>query len=161
MNSRFDKYLKLLYQDDSTEEVVNQAMDELHKTFAALTQEEQKYANIFLHDIQRGDVIVEEEKSLRDYITEYQSKAKDDQIHHFSSAFGLDEAKLRNMMSLSLTEKNINEFGRFDELYKTFDKTKAKAYFEKAEGTKLIPPKVNMKMDSLLRKFILQGGFEL
>lgn len=62
MNSRFDKYLKLIRQEGSSEESIEQAKAELHKTFAALTQEEQKYANIFLHDIERGDVIAETEK---------------------------------------------------------------------------------------------------
>lgn len=161
MNSRFDKYLKLIHQDDATVEAQEQALTELHKTFAALSQEEQKYANIFLHDVQRGDVVVEDGKSLRDYITDYLYRAKNDQIHQFAETFGIDEDKLRNMMGLNLSENNINEFGRFDELKRTFDKVKAKAYFELAEGIKLIPPKVNMKMDNLLRDFILKGGFEL
>lgn len=161
MNSRFDKYLKLLNQDGATEELIQQAKEELHKTFAALSQEEQKYANIFLHDIERGDVVAEDGKTLRDYITEYQYRAKDDQIHRFASVFGLDEEKLRNMMSLNLTENNINEFGRLDELKKSVDKAKAKAFFEAYEQTKLIPPKVNMKTDQLIRSFILSGGFEI
>lgn len=161
MNSRFEKYLKLLRQEGSSEELIEQAKSELHKTFAALTQEEQKYANIFLHDIERGDVIVEDGKTLRDYITEYQYRAKDDQIHRFSSVFGLDEEKLRNMMSLNLTESTINEFGRFDELKKSVDKNKAKIFFEWRDKVKLIPPKVNMKTDQLLRSFILSGGFEI
>lgn len=161
MNSRFDKYLKLIRQEGSSEESIEQAKAELHKTFAALTQEEQKYANIFLHDIERGDVIAEDGKTLRDYITEYQFRAKDDQIHRFATIFGLDEDKLRNMMGLNLNEATINEFGRFDELKKSVDKPKAKAFFEAYEQTKLIPPKVNMKTDQLLRQFILTGGFEV
>ena len=161
MNSRFDKYLKLIRQEGSSEESIEQAKAELHKTFAALTQEEQKYANIFLHDIERGDVIAEDGKTLRDYITEYQFRAKDDQIHRFATIFGLDEDKLRNMMGLNLNEATINEFGRFDELKKSVDKSKAKAFFEAYEQTKLIPPKVNMKTDQLLRQFILTGGFEV
>lgn len=161
MNSRFDKYLKLIRQEGSSEESIEQAKAELHKTFAALTQEEQKYANIFLHDIERGDVIAEDGKTLRDYITEYQFRAKDDQIHRFATIFGLDEDKLRNMMGLNLNEATINEFGRFDELKKSVDKSKAKAFFEAYEQTKLIPPTVNMKTDQLLRQFILTGGFEV
>ena len=161
MNSRFDKYLKLINQGDATGDLVEQALNELHKTFAALTQEEQKYASIFLHDIQSGDVIVEKDKSLRDYITEYQYKAKDDQIRRFATLLGLDEARLRDMISLNLTEANINEFGRFDELRKSVDKSKAKAYFESLDGVSLIPPKVNMKTDKILREFILSGGFEI
>ncbi len=65
---------------------------------------------------------------------------------------------LRNIMSLRLNEANINEFGRYEELKKTVDKAKAKAYFEKNEGVKISPPKVNIKVDNLLREFILSGG---
>lgn len=161
MNSRFEKYLKLLNLEGASAEAVEQAETELHKTFSTLSQEEQKYANIFLHDIQRGDVAISEGKTLRDYITEYLSKAKDDQIHRVAVALGVDEVKLRTIMSLRLNSTNINEFGRYDDLKKTVNKAKAKEYFEKIEGTKIIPPKVNVKVDNLLREFILGGGFEI
>ena len=159
MNSRFVKFIKVLDGGDTTE--INKAVEELHKTFAALSQEEQKYANIFLHDIQRGDVNLTEGKTIRDYISEYLSKAKDDQIHKISVVLGLDEKKLRDIMSLHLNSSNLNEFGRYDDLKKTVDKAKAKEYFEKIEGAKIIPPKVNIKVDNLLREFILNGGHEI
>lgn len=161
MNSKFDKYIKLLSVEGTTKEAIEQAETELHKTFATLSQEEQKYANIFLHDIQRGDVKVAEGKSLRDYINEYLSKERNDQIHRISVAIGVDENMLRNVMGLKLNENNLNEFGRYDELKKTVDKAKAKEYFEKVEGTKIIPPKVNVKVDKLLRDFIINGGYEI
>ena len=161
MNSRFEKYLKTLHSDEASEDLKEQALNELHKSFATLNQEEQKYANIFLHDVQRGDVVVEEGKTLRDYITEYQFKAKNDQIHRFADTIGIDEDKLRGMMGLKLTEMNINEFGRLDELKNTIDKSKAKAYFENKEGIKLNPPKVNIRIDKFVREFILKGGFEI
>lgn len=160
MNSRFEKYLKNLHQADVTEEQLQASLDELHKSFATLTQDEQKYAEIFLHDVQRGEVVVEDGKTLRDYITEYQYKAKNDQIHSFAVAFGLDEDLLKNMMQLNLTEANIDEFGRFDKLKQSVDKAAAKACLEKIEGKAIIPPKVNMKVDKILRKFILTGGFD-
>lgn len=160
MNSRFEKYLKLLYQGTDAG-AIKQAEDELHKTFATLTQEEQKYANIFLHDIQSGDVAPVDGKTLRDYITEYMTRAKDDQLHRLAVVLGLDEDKLRAIMALHLDERMINEFGRFDALKATVDKQKAKAYFEKIEGKPIIPPKVPMKIDKLLREFILSGGFDI
>lgn len=160
MNSRFEKYLKNLHQADITEEQLQASLDELHKSFATLTQDEQKYAEIFLHDVQRGEVVVEDGKTLRDYITEYQYKAKNDQIHSFAVAFGLDEDLLKNMMQLNLTEANIDEFGRFDKLKQSVDKAAAKAFLEKIEGKAIISPKVNMKVDKILRKFILTGGFD-
>ena len=79
MNSRFEKYRKALSVGDPAD--VEKASQELHNTFASLTQEEQKFANIFLRDIETGDVIIEPGKSLRDYINEYMTRAKDDQIH--------------------------------------------------------------------------------
>lgn len=161
MNSRFEKYMKLLQLDGATQESIDQAEAELHKTFAMLSQEEQKYADIFLHDIQRGDVQVEAGKTFRDYVTEYLSKAKNDQVHRISSVLGLNETMLRNMMSLKLNANSINEFGRFDELKRTVDKAKAKQYFESVEGIKIIPPKVNVKVDNLLREFILSDGVDI
>lgn len=161
MNSRFDKYIKLLHIDGTSKDALEQAETELHKTFARLSQEEQKYANIFLHDIQRGEVKISENKTFRDYINEYMAKSKDDQIHRIAAALGVDESTLRNLMSLKLNDANINEFGRYDELKKTINKAKAKEYFEQIEGIKIIPPKVIVKVDKLLREFILSGGIEI
>ena len=158
MNSRFEKYLKLLTQEGIDGEALQQAEEELHKTFATLTQEEQKYANIFLHDIQRGDAKALVGKTLRDYITEYMAHAKDDQIHQFALLFGLDENLLRDLMSRNLSEATINEFGRFDQLKQTVDKAKARVYFEKLEGKSIVPPKIPQKIDKWLRDFILMNG---
>ncbi len=161
MNSCFKKYLKLRAQDGADEKRLEEVTTELHKSFASLTQEEQKFANIFLHDIERGDIIPQPDKTLRDYITEYQCRAKDDQIHRFATSIGVDEEKLRTMMALHLNEANINEFGRFDELKKTLDKMKAKTYLEKVEGQEVKLYRVNREVDNLLRKFITQGSFEV
>ncbi len=161
MNSRFDKYMKLLHLNGATQEAIEQAETELHKTFATLSSEEQKYANLFLHDMQRGEAVLTEGKTLRDYITEYQLKAKDDQIRKIVVALGVDEAMLRKLMDLRLNPTNINEFGRYDELNETVNKERAKEYFQQIEGTKIILPKVNIKVDKLLRAFILSGGFEI
>jgi type I restriction enzyme R subunit len=159
MNSRFEKYKKALFSENPAE--AENAKAELHKTFASLTQEEQKYANIFLHDIESGDAAIEEGKTLRDYINEYVEKAKNDQIHRVASLLGLDEEMLRSMMALKIDESNINEYGRLDNLKATVDKARAKAYFEAIENTKVAPPKVNIKVDKLLRDFIVSGGYEI
>ncbi len=161
MNSRFDKYLKLLRTDGAESETLKKAEDELHKTFATLSQEEQKFANIFLHDIQSGDVIPIEGKTFREYVTEYATKAKDDRIHRVSDALGLDEKMLRALMAQRVTDDNINEFGRFDALKSTVNTAKAKAYFEAISGQKLPLPKVNIRVDQLLRDFIIKGGYDI
>jgi len=161
MNSRFDKYLKLLNQNGVSGELIEQAKNELHKTFATLTQEEQKYANILLHDFERGDIVIEENRTFRDYIVEYLSKAKNGQIYQVVRYLGVDETKLKRMMSLKVSENTINEYGRFDDLITTVDKIKTKAYFDKTEKLAIPQYKVNMRVSELLRKFIVSGGFDI
>lgn len=158
MNSRFEKYLKKLNEGA---EDLQAAEIELHSTFAILTQEEQRCAELFLHDIQQGNVQPQPGKTLRDYITEYMENAKNDQIHRLSAALGMNEDMLRKMMSLHVAEENINEYGRYDDLKKTVDITKAQAYFEAKEGHTMILPMVHAKADKFLREFILSGGFDV
>ncbi|WP_017396218.1 type I restriction endonuclease subunit R [Acinetobacter haemolyticus] len=157
MNSRFTKYLKALHDSEKTISV-EEALNELHKSFAALTHDEQRIANIFLHDVQRGDVKLQEAKSFRDYITEYQFKAKEDEIHAIATSFGLDESKLRHLISAHVNENNINEFARFDALLNTVDKTKAKQYFEQEDGKSIPPFKVNVKVAAFLKEFVLKNS---
>lgn len=157
MNSRFKKYIKALQDGAETAAV----LDELHKSFATLTQEEQKYANIFLHDVQNGDVVVDEGRTLRDYITKYMTSAKNDQIHRFATAIGVDETILRSFMQSKITEANINEFGKFDTLKATVDTEKVKTFLEMIEGKPIKKFQINMKIDQMLRRFILEGGFDI
>ncbi len=74
---------------------------------------------------------------------------------------GIDEEKLRRMMELTITTATINEFGRYDDLKATIDKSKAKAYLESLSGTTVKMKDVNIKIDKLLRAFIFEGGFDL
>ncbi|MFT7034856.1 MAG: type I restriction enzyme R subunit [Cyclobacteriaceae bacterium] len=161
MNTRFEKYLRTLNDGNQNQEDLQETLDELHKTFASLTQEEQKFAGIFIRDIQRGDAQIIAGKSFKDYIIEYQSSAKSDQIHKISQIFGLDETKLRAMIASGVTENNLNEFGRFDELKETINKAKAKEYIQKMEGKEVPQHKVNIKAQALLKQFVIEGGFEI
>jgi type I restriction enzyme R subunit len=161
MNSRFEKYIITLRKTGVDPIQLQSTLDELHKSFASLTQEEQKYANIFIHEVQKGTINIENGKSFREYITEYQYNAKNDQVKKVATILGLDEKQLRILMESNLNETNINQFGRFDSLKNTVDKEKAKVYFEKLEGKSIPPFKVNIKVQNLLQKFIIEGGFEV
>lgn len=161
MNSRFDKFLKNLKDKNVDPQELQITLDELHKTFASLTQEEQKFANIFIHDVQSGIAKLENGKTFREYITEYQFNAKNEQIKKIVKTLGVDEMKLRKLIDLGINKSNINDYGRFDELKKTVDRTKAKEYFEKVEAVTLPPFKVNIRIHNLLEKFIIEGGFEI
>jgi type I restriction enzyme, R subunit len=161
MNSRFDKFLKNSTKENIDAIELQNTLDELHKSFAFLTQEEQKYANIFIHDVQSGVAKLEKDKKFREYITEYQYNAKNDQIKKIATILGLEETKLRNLMDIGINEIYINEYGRFDELKNTVDKVKAKEYFEKLENAPIAAFKVNIKVHNMLQKFIIEGGFEI
>lgn len=155
MNSRFDKYLKELnqHQDQASIELT---LNELHKSFSSLTQSEQKYAKLFLHDLQRGDAQMIENHSFRDYINTYKNSAENAQLNAVVNALGLDHNLLSALMAGNVNEKNLNNFGRFDALKDTVDKTKAKAYFEKLDGVVISPFKLNIRIDKFLKQFILE-----
>jgi type I restriction enzyme R subunit len=159
MNSRFDKFIKELKKGDIDQTELQNTLDELYKSFATLTQEEQKYANLFIRDVQNGVAKLESGKTFREYITEYEFNAKNDQIKRISTMLGLDETKLRTLMASGVTEININEYGHFDELKNTVDKNKAKEYFEKLEGMTIPPFKINIRVHNLLQRFIIEDGF--
>ena len=158
MNANFKKWLKCLEQDD---EGLAAAREELHRSFASLSQDDQRFAELFLHDVERGDVALEDGKTLRDYITSYARKAKNAQVERIVEALGIDGELLATMAALDLTESNINEFGRFDDLKDSVDKARAKAFFEQKEGKTLPLFKVNTRAAALLKKFILEGGFDI
>ena len=99
----------------------------------------------------------------------YLAAAKTAQIDEIVNLLGKTEeenitafkSKLSRMMNAGITETNINDFGRFDDLKQCVDKAKAKAYFEELEGASISPFGVNMKIDTLLQDFVISGGFDL
>lgn len=159
MNSRFEKYLRDLEQDNISPEELKQSLNDLHKSFAYLSAEEQKYANIFLHDIESGSIKLESGKSFREYITDYQLNNKLMQVESLHSAIGVDKLMLKDFLTSDVTD--LNGFGRFSKLLKTIDKDVAKAYFEKRKGKSLSKFVVNRDATNLLREFVLKGGFDI
>ncbi|MDP3439045.1 MAG: hypothetical protein Q8R95_05555, partial [Azonexus sp.] len=159
MNSRFEKYLKVLQSGDEQAKEITLA--DLHRSFTSLSQEDQKLAEIFLHDIQRGDMQIDPSRSFRDYLTDYKTQARNKEIAAIVSYLGLDPTKLIALINTHLTEANLNEYGRFDDLRETVDQQKAKAYFEGMEGKALPMFRVNIKAAKLLSDFLLRGGIEL
>lgn len=158
MNSNFVKWLKALNSNDPTIEAIT---EELHRSFAALSKEDQRLAEMFLHDIESGDVFIDETRTLRDYITSYAKKEKDDQIDHLVSFLGVDRELLEDFLRRDVNETNLDEFGKFGELKATVDEKRAKESFEALEGKPISRFKVNMKVNALLTRFILQGGFNI
>ena len=148
MNSRFEKFIKDLNNSEISVSEKEQTLNELRKAYARLTQTQQKYAEIFLRDIERGEAKLEQGKDFMDYIVEYQQNAENDKIKQIANAFGLDETLLRNIMNSEFS------MAKFNRLKETIDKDKAKAYLEKLEGAKISKPKVNIKTHNVLMAFI-------
>jgi len=157
MNTRFEKFLKVLQGGDA--QARETTLADLHRSFTSLSQEDQKLAEIFLHDIQRGDVQIDPLRTFRDYLTDYKIQADNQQIAALVSCLGLDQSKLVALLGTHLTDANLNEFGRFDALRATVDHAQARAYFEAQEGKSLPPFKVNAKAAALLRDFLLRRPF--
>ena len=153
MNSRFDKYLKELNEHHNSANIET-TLNELHKSFASLTQSEQKYAKLFLHDLQRGDAKLIADHTFRDYINIYKDNAESAQLNAVVNALGLDKGLLIALMADNVHDRNINDFGRFDALKETVDKAKAKAWFEKQDGETIPLFKLNIRIDQFLKQFI-------
>lgn len=161
MNSRFEKWKKQLEQPDISQETLDATLEELHKSFAFLSQEEQKYANLFLHDVQTGDVKLQEGVTFQDYIYQYRNNVKNEQVHKLHRYFGIEEGLVYQMLDSNVTKDNLNEYGRFDALKATVVKEKAVEYYTKKEGKKVPLFRVNNRVNSLLTEFLLEGGKDI
>ena len=121
IDSKFQKFIKNLYMEGPGSEITKSALEELCKTFATLSQKDQRTALIILHDIQSGDLHLDKGKTIYDYIAEYQISELHKQIMTLSEATGLNPSQLINIMSCDVNEQNLNEFNRFENLKLTLD----------------------------------------
>lgn len=156
MNSRFDKYLKSL--ELGNKEDIDNTLKDLHQSFSMLSQEEQKYANIFIHDIQAGNVKICPDKGFKEYLYEYMKKAEDEKITYVVDILGCSEVPLRHLMEHRVTEENIADYGIFDELKESVDIEKASLLFRNYYGENYDPALNRMYIDTFLRAVILEDG---
>lgn len=158
MNHNFQRYIKALEQPNVSEKELSDLLNDLSASFSSLPQEEQRFAEIFMHDVQSGNITLEPNKTFRDYITEYMTTEKEFKINAAVLALGLNETLFKQMLDLRLSEKNIDEFGRFTDLKKSVDKSKAKIYFEDKLKHPMPMYKLNIEIHNFLLKFILSNG---
>lgn len=161
MNSRFEKWKKQLGQPDISPEELEKTLEELHKSFAFLSQEDQKYANLFLHDVQTGDIVLQNGVTFRDYIAMYRNNAQKEEVHRLHEYLGVSEQLMLNFLDSDVTRDNLNAYGRFDALKGTVLKEKAQAYFTQIDGKKMPMFRVNNRVNEFLTDFILSGGKNL
>ena len=143
MNDRFTKWLKNI---GSMEEAA--ALEELHHSFATLSKEDQKFAELFLHDVQSGDIELDPSLALSDYIADYKQKDANDKVEKVIQNLSLDGDLLRAMLARKYTRENL-DLGRLNSLKATVDREKAKVYFNEERMIFL-----NKRIDEFLREFI-------
>ena len=143
MNARFEKWLKTI---GGIEEAA--ALEELHHSFATLSKEDQKFAELFLHDVQSGDIKLDPNLALSDYITTYKQKDANDKVLKVIKGLGLDGDLLRALLARKYTSENL-DLGRLNDLKKTVDREKAKVYFNEERIFYL-----NIRIDEFLRELI-------
>ena len=159
MNTKFQKFVKCLSQENVTPSELDAVREELHKTFASLPAEDQKYAEMLLDDLGSGNIQLEGGLTVQDYITQYKTRALNRDIDLCVTAFGLDKRLLVDILrSGHVTPGNLDEYGRFKKLMGSVDKEKAKAYLEAASGTPLSQLSYSSKITSVLSEFLYSGG---
>lgn len=157
MNTRFEKFLKLI-QGGYDQETLNKTLIDLHKSFSMLSAEEQKYANVFIHDVQAGNARIIQGKSFRDYISDLMKGAENARIKRVVRRLGCHEQLLRELLVRKVTEETIEAHGKFNELKSTVDNSKATEFFSIAEKDNFKPSRLAMFIDDYLRFFLLSGG---
>lgn len=159
MNSKFVLFLKLI-QEGYDQEAVDDALKELHKSYSMLTAEEQRYAEIFIHDVRKGDIKLDPNKSFRDYISDMMKSAENDRIKRVVRRLGCYERLLREMMQKNVTKETIEAHGTYKELKQSVNKKKATDFFIIVERNEFQPERLAMYVDRYLRYFILSGGVD-
>ncbi len=160
MNARFKKYLYLVMDDGANGEQKEKMLKVLHKSFAMLGRDDQKYAKLFLQDMQDGKITVTEDKTFRDYISEYKEAEENNRIKRVVHRLGCDEEKLRDLLHRKVTETTIDDFGRFEDLVKSVDMGKARRFFTMVERAEIKEVDLRMHIDEYLRAFLLTEGYD-
>lgn len=160
MNSRFDKFFRLLQQGDVDKETLDQVLKDLHKSYSMLPREQQRYANLFISDVQSGEITIDPTMTFRDYIALYMRRSEDARIARIVRRLGCYENLLRKLLDRKVTETNYKEFGYFDELVASVDKGKAKKFFVVIERDNYKDYRLNMYISAYLKKFVISGGVD-
>ena len=161
MESKFKRWLKALDQEHVSPSEVQEFLDDLHMEFAKLSQEDQVLAELIIHDIQGGDLQLQEGITFHEYLSQYRRAKEDSQVMAIVDAFGIDKDKLEELMHIAGLTEDINSHGRLDALKETIDKDKARTFFESVTGTTVRPRIVSREASLMLTKFIEVGGFDI
>lgn len=161
LNSKFSQFVKDLSSGASKEDL-DKILNELRSRFAILSVDDQHIADRILEDILSGDLKnFDSSRTLKDYIDIYNQNILDERIKKLCDAFGCDLKLMKTIMKYHLKEETLNRYCRFDKIKETIDFDKAKASLENIEGVAIPDRRVIARSSSMIKNFILQGGFDL
>ncbi len=158
MNSLFTRYLTVRRTEKDIQ-VIKKALEEVSMSFAFLSKTDQKYANLFIHDVESGELNPNPTMTLRDYITEYRHRAEDTKTRRLAELFGFDIEKLK--LVLAIPGDNINEYGKYDELVNGTDIGLAIKYFSEKSGGHVKAKDAVRFRKELLNKFRIDKETEI
>ena len=155
INANFIRYVKYLYTLGEDNEKVTALQKQLHQVFATLSQRDQRTVLTILHDIRRGDLVLSPNNTIFDYINQYQKRQTDAQIFTICDATGLNFDKFKDIVRNDVSENNIDDMGRFQDLMSTLDKNKAKDFLKRVSGDDVKSMFVVTRISTIIRDFIL------
>ena len=161
MNRNFDKYMKKLFDENATVEEIETLKASLHKNFASLPQDRQEIADMIINDLENGDLKIVDDWDFNQYINAYSISELDKQLDALVNFTGVDKEKVKDLLNLRLTDKNLNEYGRYDALKNTVNDDLVLRNLTRLKGEEVPKFKAKFYVDKLLRKFILEEPFNI
>lgn len=162
-NDRFVRWHRERNGSDS--ESLAKAEKELRRTFSQLSEEDQICAEEFLHDIEFGTVIPDENKTFKDYILEYRKNKLSKTIKKFADTFSVSYDDLEELIaSKPQTIREADRNGRISKVSRQIDNSnidRVIGYFLQKEGVEYSKSEAKLRFNKLLYKFVLQGGFDI
>ena len=155
MNKNFEKWRKILQQPNVSEEEKSEVLTELHHSFMHLSQDDQKFANLILHDIDTGTLIMKPDKSFSDYIVEYKINSKNKNARRVSEAFGVD---LDLLISLCEGEYELSQLSLLEDTIKW---DIAHEFFVTRYGKPLKQSRLGILLHEYLKQFIDSHGADV
>ena len=157
IESRFKVFLKAV-QDKDPEDHQESLLNEIHGYYCLLSREQQAAADYLLAKIKSGEIVVQGNETLENLLEKYLKDQKEEQIDQFVEITGVDKKQLVDFINSSVTDGNLNAYGRFDSLKKTIDKEKVMKFMrECAVGVSVSPVIAQIRFSRLLEDFIRKG----
>ncbi|MHA3845828.1 type I restriction endonuclease subunit R [Mycoplasma sp. VS276A1] len=131
IQDNFNKLIQSYSSNNPDLEERKKLIDALQNSFVLLNQQEQKYAIHLLHGLDSGSIVIQKDKSFRDYLNEFLISDKDKAIMDFCNNFGITQIdKFKDLLEEASSLNNFNEYGIKDDIDKLIDQDKAWEYIQ-------------------------------